>query len=180
MSQREIPKTTRELFSEGVTSPQCGDVPIIQFSNKTDCFILTLPPNAEDKFRDKFRVQDDESILLARDTSMLNSRSEGLVITDRRIIYKPNDEASKHNSYSFDLVAFKRVTHCESALVFWSSKETSFPIPFRFFLKSRLKSYDLENACRQLGKLLEKIARSQTSEQNEPIQTMILNLGSLR
>lgn len=166
------------MFTQGVTSPKHGNTPILQYHNGTDCFILTLPPSAEEKFRDKFRIHDDENILLARDTTMLNNRSEGLVITDQRIVYKPNGESSKHNAYSFDLAAFKRVSYSESALMFWNTKESSFSIPFRFFLKWRMKSYDLENACRQLGKLLEKMARSKTTDDTVPIQTVFFNLST--
>ena len=68
-----------KLFEEGVRAHRYGDVSIIHQSNDADCFILDIPGKVEEMFRENFKLRQDEIILLARDTSIWNNRTEGLV-----------------------------------------------------------------------------------------------------
>ena len=79
-----------KLFEEGVRAHRYGDVSIIHQGNDADCFILDIPAKVEEMFRENFKLRNDETILLARDTSIWNNRTEGLVITNRRIVYIQN------------------------------------------------------------------------------------------
>lgn len=157
MEKNYEPKNIVRIFTEGVKNNQPGDVSIIKLHNGKDCFILDIPEDIKAKFKENFGVQDGETILLARDTSKWNNKKEGLVITDKRIIFIPsNEDISK---YTQELGAYHRVTYSADSLLFWSTEENYFSIPKCYFSKSRFKSYDTDDAIKQLSKLLTTIAQ---------------------
>ena len=147
------------LFADGVKEQHPGDLPIIQQQNGKDCFILEIPPKDSDLFKQNFLLDDDETILLARDTSTWNKRKEGLVITDRRIVYIPGKRDPHGRRYVIDFGSFIQVTYDAQRLLFWSSEDNFFAIPSVFFFKARLKSYDADRAIHMLSKMLTKIAK---------------------
>ena len=75
-----------KLFEEGVRAHRYGDVSIIHQSNDVDCFILDIPAKAEEMFRENFKLRNDETILLARDTS--------IGTTGQRVWLSPTDASS--------------------------------------------------------------------------------------
>lgn len=159
MGKKEDTKNIVQLFSEGVKEHHPGDLPIIQQRNGKDCFILEIPANDSKLFKHNFLLDDDETILLARDTSLWNKRKEGLVITDKRIVYIPGNKDPHGRRYVIDFGSFIQVTYDAQRLLFWSSEENFFAIPSSFFFKSRLKSYDADRAIHMLSKVLTKIAK---------------------
>lgn len=146
-----------DIFTEGVTSHQLGDQPIVELHNGKDCFILNIPAEAEEKFKTNFNLAEDEQILMARDTSEWNTKKEGLVITDQQIAYLP---AQKEGQAQYHLRhdSYIRVTYSADALLFWSNEENYISIPKNYFFKARLRSYDLDYAIKRLSKVLTRIA----------------------
>ena len=159
MGKNEDTKNIVQLFSEGVKEHRQGDLPIIQQQNGKDCFILDIPPKDSELFKHNFLLDNDETILMARDTSTWNKRKEGLVITDKRLVYIPGKKDPHGRRYVIDFGSFIQVTYDVQGLLFWSSDENFFSIPSTFFFKSRLKSYDTDRAIHLLSKVLTKIAR---------------------
>lgn len=160
MSKEEMQKDIITIFSEGVRTHRKGDLPIINNTNGKDCFILDIPEEIESKFRKNFQLDEQEVIMMARDTSPWNTRKEGLVITDRRIVYIPGKTDFSCSKCIVELNSFNKVTYDAKALLFWGTEKTFFPIPANFFFKSKMKSYDVDRATKNLGKLLSKIAKS--------------------
>ena len=159
MSKEEMQKDIVTIFSEGVKAHRKGDLPIIKNTNGKDCFILNIPEKVESKFKKNFQLDEDETIMMARDTSPWNTRKEGLVITDRRIVYIPGHIDLSCSKCIVELDSFYKVTYDAKSLLFWGTEKTFFPIPAHFFLKSKMKSYDVDRATKNLGKLLGKIAK---------------------
>lgn len=146
-----------QLFEEGVKAHNKGDQPIIKNHNGRDCFILDIPEDIKVKCKTNFALEDTEVILMVRDTSAWNNRKTGLIITTKRIIYIPDDSDSARNRYVISLNSFIRVTYDAKSLLFWKTEETFFAIPAKYFFKSRTKSYDVDRATLNLGRLLQKL-----------------------
>lgn len=159
MGKKEDTKNIALLFSEGVKEHRPGDLPIIQQQNGKDCFILEIPAKDSKLFKHNFLLDDDENILMARDTSTWNKRNEGLVITDKRLVYIPGKKDPHGRRYVIDFSSFIQVTYDAQGLLFWSTEENFFTIPNTFFFKSRMKSYDTDRAIQMLSKVLTKIAK---------------------
>ena len=151
------PTLIKKLFEEGVRAQTKGDLPIINNHNGRDCFILNVPEETQAKFRANFSLDEDEEILMARDTSAWNKRKSGLIITTQRIIYIPEEKNSQRQRYVVSLNSFIRVTFDSQSLLFWNTEETFFSIPAKNFFKSRMKSYDVDRATKNLAKLLQNI-----------------------
>jgi len=151
------PTKIKELFEEGVRAHTKGDLPIINLHNGKDCFILDVPKETQAKFRANFSLEEYEEILMARDTSAWNNRKTGLVITNLRIVYIPEEKESQRQRYIVGLDSFIRVTFDSQSLLFWNTEETFFAIPAKNFFKSRMKSYDVDRATQNLAKLLQHI-----------------------
>lgn len=156
MDNNELTKI-KELFEEGVKAHKQGDLPIINNHNGRDCFIIDVPEETQAKLRTNFTLDEDEEILMARDTSTWNNRKTGLVITNQRIVYIPESQDSQRQRYVVNLDSFIRVTFDAKALLFWNTEETFFAIPAKNFFKSRMKSYDVDRATKNLAKLLQSI-----------------------
>lgn len=159
MGKNEDMEKIAQLFTEGVKEHRQGDLPIIQQRNGKDCFILEIPSKDNELFKHNFLLDNDETILLARDTSTWNKRKEGLVITNKRLVYIPGKKDPHGRRYVIDFSSFIQVTYDAQRLLFWSSEENFFAIPSIFFFKSRMKSYDADRAIQMLSKVLTKIAR---------------------
>lgn len=147
-----------KLFEEGIISQHHGDTSILSLSNKSDCFILDIPKKAEQQFRKNFLLKANERILLARDTSAWNQRDEGLVLTDRRIVYVPQHYSDNQCLYIVKLGAFIHVTHNADAVLFWNTEDSFFAIPKNYFFKKRWKSYDFDRAIHQLSDILDQMS----------------------
>ena len=160
MSKEETQKDIITIFSEGVKAHRKGELPIINNTNGKDCFILDIPEKVESKFKKNFQLDEDEVIMMARDTSPWNTRKEGLVITNRRIVYIPGKTDLSCSKCIVELNSFNKVTYDAKSLLFWGTEKTFFPIPANFFFKSKMKSYNVDRATKNLGKLLGKIAKS--------------------
>lgn len=144
-----------KFFEDGVSVGQEGDSPILRYANGRDCFISAIPFEEYVKFKKNFQLADGEVILLARDTSLWNLRTEGVVITDRRVVYKPDEGQQDEESYSLFYASLVKVTYEKNFLLFWGTDTSFFSIPCKCFLKSRLKSYDMDQAVKKLGELLD-------------------------
>ena len=163
MNKNDYKKNIIELFTDGVKSSRLGDLPIVSQANNKDCFILDMTKNDERTFKSSFLLDDDETILLARDTSTWNNRREGLVITEKRIVYIPNPQEDNNGRYDLELNNYNRVTYDSDSLQFWSTDETFFGIPKKYFFKTKLKSYDSDRALQILSKVMTNIVRTMGS-----------------
>lgn len=157
MDKDEQCRSILQMFEEGVRTHQQGEMPIINNKNGKDCFILDIPEDIEAKYRENFQLEDEETIMMARDTSAWNNRKTGLVITTRRIVYIPEATDAHQGRYIVNFDSYIRVTYDAHSLLFWNTEENFFAIPAKNFFKARMKSYDKDRATKNLGKLLQKI-----------------------
>ena len=158
MEQDDYDIHCTKLFEEGIRSRRHGDTVITTLCNKQDCFILYIPPKAEQQFRKHFMLKADERILLARDTSTWNRRNEGLVMTNKRIIFIPRHYVDNKELYIIRFNSFMHVTSNAHSVLFWHTETSFFAIPKRFFFKPKWKSYDFDRAIAQLGDILERMS----------------------
>lgn len=164
-----------KLFEEGVRAHRYGDVSIIHQSNDADCFILDIPAKVEEMFRENFKLRQDEIILLARDTSIWNNRTEGLVITNRRIVYIPKCIGSNKNIYVINYADCQHINTNTDSVLFWKSAESYLAIPKSFFFKTRWKTYDFDRSIEQLTILLKKMGEAHSQHNNTAHLAYITN-----
>jgi len=157
-----------KLFEESVCSHRRGDVPIIKQRNALDCFIVDIPAKADRLFIKNFLLRENERILLARDTSAWNTRTEGLVITDMRIVYIPRKQGANNNLY---IVRYDSCLHINSnshSVLFWSDDENYLAVPKNFFFKARWKTYDFDRSIDQLTRILELMGQAHPQSKAAP------------
>lgn len=150
-------------------------VSIIHQSNDADCFILDIPGKVEEMFRENFKLRQDEIILLARDTSIWNNRTEGLVITNRRIVYIPQCIGSNKNIYVINYADCQQINTNTNSVLFWKNAESYLAIPKSFFFKTRWKTYDFDRSIEQLTILLTKMGEAHSLHNNTAHLAYITN-----
>ena len=164
-----------KLFEEGVSTHRCGDVSIIEQRNDNDCFILDIPAKVEEMFRQNFKLRPEETLLLARDTSLWNNRTEGLVITNRRIVYIPKHRGSIKNIYVINYDSSQQIDTNIDSVLFWNSDESFLAVPKSFFFKTRWKTYDFDRSITQLTLLLKKMGAAHTHHNKRVQLAYIMN-----
>lgn len=157
-----------QLFEEGVCAQNHGEMPIMHLHNGKDCFILDVPEKVERLFRKHFMLGENERILLARDTSTWNRRNEGLIITDRRIVYIPSKHGDNGNLYIVRPDARLHVNCNATSILFWGDNQGCLSIPKRFFLKTKWRSYDFDSCASRLASLLEEMGQIVPQQKGTP------------
>ena len=64
-----------------------GVMPLLRHHNNNDCLILNISDSDKSIIRNNFGLGLDEQILWVRDTSFWSSKNQGLVITDKQIVF---------------------------------------------------------------------------------------------
>ena len=67
--------------------------------NGTDCLLLDISDTRKSSIRSNFDLGLDEQILWVRDTSFWGNKNQGLVITDKQIVYIPDNDSPDSKYY---------------------------------------------------------------------------------
>lgn len=75
--------------------------------NGTDCLLLDISDTIKSSIRSNFDLGLDEQILWVRDTSFWGNKNQGLVITDKQIVYIPDNDSQIANIISSSTTSTK-------------------------------------------------------------------------
>lgn len=124
-------------------------------SNGTDCIVcFDLGDEAIASIKSGFGVSREERLLFKRDTSFWSSDNQGLVITDRKFYFIPdNNDASQ--SFELEWQAIENVTYQETKFYFTMHDGTEPCVSWKYFYKGEFPGGE---RCMKLAKALADIA----------------------
>ncbi len=105
-------------------------------SNDKDLFWHPdIPEDVKSKVRTNFGLNVDEEILFVRDTSFLNNRNQGVVITDCGVHYVPDNDGDINCYYTWDVI--KNVEYKDNHLYFfgYNGREEHVQLHIGLFMK---------------------------------------------
>ena len=140
------------IFRKGVT-------PLLRHSNNNDCLILSISESDKGSVRNNFGLGLDEQILWVRDTSFWSNKNQGLVITDKQIVYIPdNDKPNDRLNIEFNDI--QHVEYREMSLFVWNYQNEYCQLGLGLFFKDATESNELIADAKTLANVLTNMAKS--------------------
>lgn len=167
----EVTKEDRNIiaiFQNGVTS-------LLRHSNNNDCLILNISDSDKSLVRNNFGLALDEQILWVRDTSFWGNKNQGLVITDKQIVYIPNNDNPK-DRLNIDFNDIQNVEYREMSLFVWNYQEEYYKLHLSLFFKNSEESSGLIADAKTLVNTLTEMAKSVGHVETETVFDHISNL----
>ena len=152
-----------------------GVMPLLRHHNDNDCLILNISESDKSAIRSNFGLGLDEQILWVRDTSFWSNKNQGLVITDKQIVFIPdNDKPNDKSCIEFNDV--HHVEYREMSLFVWNYQEEYAQFPLGLFFKDSTESNELIDDAKQLAKVLTEMAESVGHTETESVFDHMSNL----
>ena len=176
-----IHKETVDAFVKGVKSEKAkwivqgkliaeeGLVRTIDVNSSDLCIYPSIPNDAKYELRSNFALELDEEILYMRDSSFWNSRNQGLVVTDCKVVCIPdNDDIENRIVIRWENVDY--VEYKDECLYFfgYGDRDNNCPIHILHFLKepsARTKEWGGDI----LSRIFTRMAKTQIAESYEDI-----------
>lgn len=156
------------IFKRGVMS-------LLRHHNNNDCLILNISDSDKSAIRNNFGLGLDEQILWVRDTSFWSSKNQGLVITDKQIIFIHDNDTPNDKTY----IEFNDINHVEyreMSLFVWNYQEEYVQFRLGLFFKDSTESNELIEDAKQLAKVLTEMAKSVGHVETETVFDHMSNL----
>ena len=158
------------IFRKGVT-------PLLRHSNNNDCLILSISESDKGSVRNNFGLGLDEQILWVRDTSFWSNKNQGLVITDKQIVYIPdNDKPNDRLNIEFNDI--QHVEYREMSLFVWNYRNEYYQLGLGLFFKDTTESNELIADAKTLANVLTNMAKSVGHVETETVFDRMNNLMS--
>lgn len=158
------------IFRKGVT-------PLLRHSNNNDCLILSISESDKGSVRNNFGLGLDEQILWVRDTSFWSNKNQGLVITDKQIVYIPdNDKPDDRLNIEFNDI--QHVEYREMSLFVWNYQNEYCQLGLGLFFKDATESNELIADAKTLANVLTNMAKSVGHVETETVFDRMNNLMS--
>ena len=140
------------IFKRGVMS-------LLRHHNNNDCLILNISDSDKGNVRNNFGLELDEQILWVRDTSFWSNKNQGLVITDKQIVYIPdNDKPDDRLNIEFNDI--QHVEYREMSLFVWNYQNEYCQLGLGLFFKDTTESNELIADAKTLANILTNMAKS--------------------
>ena len=117
----------------------------------------------------------DEQILWVRDTSFWSSKNQGLVITDKQIIFIHDNDTPNDKTY-IEFNDIHHVEYREMSLFVWNYQEEYVQFRLGLFFKDSTESNELIEDAKQLAKVLTEMAKSVGHVETEMVFDHMSNL----
>lgn len=156
------------IFKRGVMS-------LLRHHNNNDCLILNISDSDKSAIRNNFGLGLDEQILWVRDTSFWSSKNQGLVITDKQIIFIHDNDTPNDKTY-IEFNDIHHVEYREMSLFVWNYQEEYVQFHLGLFFKDSTESNELIEDAKQLAKVLTEMAKSVGHVETETVFDHMSNL----
>lgn len=156
------------IFKRGVMS-------LLRHHNNNDCLILNISDSDKSAIRNNFGLGLDEQILWVRDTSFWSSKNQGLVITDKQIIFIHDNDTPNDKTY-IEFNDIHHVEYREMSLFVWNYQEEYVQFRLGLFFKDSTESNELIEDAKQLAKVLTEMAKSVGHVETETVFDHMSNL----
>lgn len=117
----------------------------------------------------------DEQILWVRDTSFWSNKNQGLVITDKQIIFIHDNDTPNDKTY-IEFNDIHHVEYREMSLFVWNYQEEYVQFYLGLFFKDSTESNELIEDAKQLAKVLTEMAKSVGHVETETVFDHMSNL----
>lgn len=162
-------KEVSEIFYKQFLENPIGNIYLSFWSrglNESDSMVSEKIKDRRE-FRDNFRIKEEEELLYCRDTSSLNTRDQGLVMTDKGISII-NDNNNPLDIITIDWVDVEDVTYKDDVFFFWCSIEHEnnyTKVPKSFFYKDA--KYGFEKTFVEIAGLFSMMAKAAVPSKEE-------------
>lgn len=137
--------------------------------------ILNISDSDKSAIRNNFGLGLDEQILWVRDTSFWSSKNQGLVITDKQIIFIHDNDTPNDKTY-IEFNDIHHVEYREMSLFVWNYQEEYVQFHLGLFFKDSTESNELIEDAKQLAKVLTEMAKSVGHVETETVFDHMSNL----
>lgn len=121
------------------------------------CMMTNISDTAKASIRDNFKLDIDEQILFFNDTSFFGNKNQGIVITNKRLAWIPdNDEG---DVYSFAFNDIERVEYREMQIYLWGygNDEDNVRLPLDHFFSFNGETSAVKADAQKIAAVLNKM-----------------------
>ena len=135
--------------------------------------MTNISDTAKASIRDNFNLDIDEQILFFNDTSFFGNKNQGIVITNKRLAWIPdNDEG---NVYSFAFNDIERVEYREMRIYLWGygNDEDNVPLPLDNFFSFNGETSAVKADAQKIAAVLNKVVNvAGHEEETTPLEVI--------
>ena len=121
------------------------------------CMMINISDTDKASVRENFCIDIDEQILFFNDTSFFGNRNQGLVITNKRLVWIPNNDDG--DVYSFAFNDIERVEYREMQIYLWGygNDEDNVPLPLNNFFSFNGETSAVKADAQKIAAVLNKM-----------------------
>lgn len=121
------------------------------------CMMINISDTDKASVRENFRIEIDEQILFFNDTSSFGNRNQGLVITNKRLVWIPNNDDG--DVYSFAFNDIERVEYREMQIYLWGygNDEDNVLLPLHYFFSFNGETSAVKTDAQKIAAVLNKM-----------------------
>lgn len=121
------------------------------------CMMINISDTDKASVRENFCIDIDEQILFFNDTSFFGNRNQGLVITNKRLVWIPNNDDG--DVYSFAFNDIERVEYREMRIYLWGygNDEDNEPLPLNNFFSFNGETSAVKTDAQKIAAVLNKM-----------------------
>ena len=121
------------------------------------CMMINISDTDKASVRENFCIDIDEQILFFNDTSFFGNRNQGLVITNKRLVWIPNNDDG--DVYSFAFNDIERVEYREMQIYLWGygNDEDNVSLPLNNFFSFNGETSAVKTDAQKIAAVLNKM-----------------------
>lgn len=121
------------------------------------CMMTNISDTAKASIRDNFNLDIHEQILFFNDTSFFGNKNQGIVITNKRLVWIPNN--NKEDVWSFAFNDIERVEYREMQIYLWGygNDEDNVPLPLDNFFSFNGETSAVKTDAQKIAAVLNKM-----------------------
>ena len=121
------------------------------------CMMINISDTDKASVRENFCIDIDEQILFFNDTSFFGNRNQGLVITNKRLVWIPDN--NKEDVWSFAFNDIERVEYREMQIYLWGygNDEDNVRLPVNNFFSFNGETSAVKTDAQKIAAVLNKM-----------------------
>ena len=121
------------------------------------CMMTNISDTAKASIRDNFNLDIHEQILFFNDTSFFGNKNQGIVITNKRLVWIPNN--NKEDVWPFAFNDIERVEYREMQIYLWGygNDEDNVPLPLDNFFSFNGETSAVKTDAQKIAAVLNKM-----------------------
>lgn len=121
------------------------------------CMMTNISDTAKASIRDNFNIDIHEQILFFNDTSFFGNKNQGIVITNKRLAWIPDND--EEDVYSFAFNDIERVEYREMHIYLWGygNDEDNVPLPLDNFFSFNGETSAVKTDAQKIAAVLNKM-----------------------